>query len=174
MGVPVLVHASRYRPPGLDRCPPACTTPNTLVTCLRPSFTVQLCDAEGVMGRTVGFIGTIVVMSVGIYIYSTQLKDASATGGGGTPAGTANVVGVKNDLISIANAERGYYATEQKYASLDELVSARYITIERQRPPYTYDIETTSSGFRVTATRDGAGGPAQFWIDETMQVQSSN
>jgi len=90
------------------------------------------------------------------------------------PAGTANVVGVKNDLISIANAERGYYATEQKYASLDELISARYITIERQRPPYTYDVETTSSGFRVTATRDGAGGPAQFWIDETMQVQSSN
>jgi hypothetical protein len=81
-------------------------------------------------------------------------------------------VGVKNDLISIANAERGYYATEQKYASLDELISGKYITIEKQRPPYTYEAETTSSGFRVTATRDGAGGPAQFWIDETMQVQS--
>ena len=107
------------------------------------------------MGRVFGFIGTMAVLAVGMYIYSTQLKDASATGGGGTPAGTANVVGVKNDLISIANAERGYYATEQKYASLDELISARYITIERQRPPYTYDIETTSSGFRVTATRDG-------------------
>jgi hypothetical protein len=135
---------------------------------------MQLQHAEEVMGRAFGFIGTVVVMAVGMYLYSTQLKTATALGGGTTPTGTANVVGVKNDLISIANAERGYYATEQKYASFDELISGKYITIERQRPPYTYDVETTSSGFRVTATRDSAGGPAQFWIDETMQVQSSN
>jgi hypothetical protein len=126
------------------------------------------------MGRAFGFIGTIIVMAAGMYIYSLQLKNVTAPGGGSTPTGTANVVGVKNDLISIANAERGYYATEQKYASLDELISGKYITIDRQRPPYTYDVETTSSGFRVTATRDSAGAPAQFWIDETMQVQSSN
>jgi hypothetical protein len=113
-------------------------------------------------------------MAVGMYIYSLQLKNVSTSGGGSTPTRTANRVGGKKELISIANAERGYYATEQKYASLDELVSGKYITIERQRPPYTYDVETTSSGFRVTATRDSAGGPAQFWIDETMQVQSSN
>lgn len=146
----------------------------TLVTCSGNRFAMQLHQAEGAMGRALGFIGTIVVMAVGMYVYSTQLKTATAPGGGTTPAGTANVVGVKNDLISIANAERGYYATEQRYASLDELASGKYITIERQRPPYTYDVETTSSGFRVTATPDGAGGPAQFWIDETMQVQQSN
>ncbi len=126
------------------------------------------------MGRTFGFLGIVIVMAVGMYLYSIQLKTASAPGGASTPTGTANIVGVRNDLISIANAERGYFATEQKYASLDELISAKYITIERQRPPYTYDVETTSSGFRVTATRDSAGAPAQLWIDETMQVQSSN
>ncbi len=126
------------------------------------------------MGRAPGFLGIVIVMAVGIYLYSIQLKTASAPGGASTPTGTANIVGVKNDLISIANAERGYFATEQKYASLDELVSAKYITIERQRPPYTYNVETTSSGFRVTATRDSAGAPAQLWIDETMQVQASN
>lgn len=126
------------------------------------------------MGRAFGFIGTIVVMAVGMYVYSIQLKNVSAPGGGSSPAGAASIAGVKNDLISIANAERGYYAIEQKYASLDELVSGKYITIERQRPPYTYDVEITSSGFRVTATRDSAGGPAQLWIDETMQVQASN
>jgi hypothetical protein len=126
------------------------------------------------MGRAFGFVGTIIVMAVGMYLYSIQLKNVSTPGGGSSPAGTANLVGVKNDLISIANAERGYYATEQKYASLDELIAGKYITIEKQRPPYTYDAESTSSGFRVTATRDSAGGPAQLWIDETMQVQSSN
>jgi hypothetical protein len=126
------------------------------------------------MGRTFGFVATIVVMAVGMYIYSVQLKTASAPGGESTPTGTANIVGVKNDLISIANAERGYFATEQKYASLDDLVSGHYITIERQRPPYAYDVETTSSGFRVTATRDSAGRPAQLWIDESMEVKSSD
>ena len=125
------------------------------------------------MGRAFGFLGTVIVMAVGMYIYSIQLKDTSAPGNAATPTGTANIVGVKNDLISIANAERGYFATEQKYVSLDELVSGHYITIERQRPPYTYDVETTSTGFRVTATRDTAGSPAQLWIDENMQVQSS-
>jgi hypothetical protein len=125
------------------------------------------------MGRAFGFVGIVIVMAVGMYIYSVQLKNATAPGDGATPAGTATIVGVKNDLISIANAERGYFATQQKYASLDELVSGKYITIERQRPPYSYDVETTDSGFRVTATRDGAGGPAQFWIDETMEVKSS-
>lgn len=126
------------------------------------------------MGRAFGFLGTVIVMAVGMYIYSIQLKDVSAPGNAATVAGTANIAGIKNDLISIANAERGFFATEQKYASLDELISGHYITIERQRPPYTYDVETTSTGFRVTATRDTAGSPAQFWIDESMQVQSSN
>jgi hypothetical protein len=126
------------------------------------------------MGRTFGFLGTIIVMAVGMYIYSLQLKNVSAPGGAGAPTGTANIVGVKNDLISIANAERGYFVTQQKYASLDELVSGNYITIERQRPPYTYEVETTTSGFRVTATRDSAGTPAQLWIDETMQIKSSD
>jgi len=135
---------------------------------------MQLRHAEATMGRALGFVGTIIVMAVGMYLYSAQLKNVSAPGGGGTPTGAANVVGVKGDLLSIANAERGYYATQQKYASFDELVSGNYISIERQRPPYAYNVEITSSGFRVTATRDDASGPAQFWIDETMQVQSSN
>ena len=126
------------------------------------------------MGRAFGFIGTMIVMAVGMYIYSIQLKDTSTTGAGGSPTGTANIVGVKNDLIGIANAERGYFATQQKYASLDELISGNYLTIQRQRPPYAYDVDITPSGFQATATRDSAGAPAQLWIDETMQIKSSN
>ncbi len=126
------------------------------------------------MGRAFGFVGIMIVMAVGMYIYSLQLKTVSSPGGGSVPSGAANLMGVKNDLISIANAERGYFVSQQQYASLDELVSGNYITIERQRPPYTYDAETTATGFRVTATRDSAGAPAQLWIDETMQIKSSN
>jgi hypothetical protein len=126
------------------------------------------------MGRVFGFLSLVIAMAAGMYIYSLQIKNVSAPGTGSTPGGSANIIGVRNDLISIANAERAYSASQQKYGSLDELVSGNYIAIERQRPPYTYDAETTSSGFRVTATRDSAGAPAQIWIDETMQIQSSN
>jgi hypothetical protein len=125
------------------------------------------------MGRVFGFLGTIIVLGAGLYIYSIQLQGTPSTNGADT-AETANIVGVKNDLISIANAERGYFIQQQKYASLDELISANYITIQKQRIPYIYDVQTTSSGFRATATRDRVGAPIQLWIDETMQVQSSN
>jgi hypothetical protein len=81
---------------------------------------------------------------------------------------------VKNDLISIANAERGYLALQGKYASLDELTSGNYITTKGDRPPYTYDVEVTSGSFRATATRTTKGAPAQLWITESMQVQASD
>ena len=126
------------------------------------------------MGRAFGFVGTIIVMAVGMYLYSIQVKGVSSAGSGDSSAGTANIVGVKNDLIGIANAERAYLASQQKYASLDELIAGKYITIQRQRTPYTYDVDVTPSGFHATATRDNAGAPAQLWIDENMEVKSSD
>ena len=126
------------------------------------------------MGRALGFVGIILVMAAAMYIYSDQLRKTSSVGDGTTPAGAAQTTGVNNDLISIANAERGYFAAEGKYGSLDDLISANYVTIERARPPYTYSAEASSHGFQVTATRNGAGEPARVWIDESMQIQSSN
>ena len=125
------------------------------------------------MGRAFGFLGTLIVLGVGMYLYSSQLKGTPGTSGAESSAETANLIGVKNDLISIARAERGYFGTEGKYASLDELISGNYLTIQRQRAPYSYDVQTTSSGFRATATRSGAGAPAQLSIDDTMEVQAS-
>ena len=126
------------------------------------------------MGRAFGFIGTMIVMAIGMYIYSIQVKGVTGAVAGDSSAGAADIVGVKNDLISIANAERGYFATQQKYASLDELIAGNYITIQRQRPPYMYDVDVTPTGFHATATRDSAGAPAQLWIDETMEIKASN
>ena len=125
------------------------------------------------MGRAFGFIGTIVTMAIGMYIYSVQIKTLSPTSGGNSEE-VVTVAGVKNDLISIANAERSYMASQGKYASLEELTSGNYITIKGERPPYFYDVETSNSSFRVTATRTTKGAPAQLWITESMQVQASD
>ena len=126
------------------------------------------------MGRVFGFVGTIVTMAIAMYIYSLQVKTLTPSGGSGNPEEVATIIGVKNDLIGIANAERGYLATQGKYASLDELVSGNYINIKGERPPYIYDVETTSGSFRATATRTTKGAPAQLWITENMQVQASD
>jgi len=126
------------------------------------------------MGRVLGFVGTVVTMAIGMYIYSLQVKAITPGAGSGNPEDVTTITGVKNDLIGIANAERGYLASQGKYATLDELISGNYITIKGERPPYTYDVETTSGSFRATATRNTKGSPAQLWITESMQVQASD
>jgi hypothetical protein len=115
-------------------------------------------------------------MGVGIYLYAKQTQTSSAAVGANNPKAAINITGVRTDLMNIAQAERGYFASEGKYASLDELISSHSLTVSRQRPPYSYEIETTGSGFRVIATRSGddaSGTPAQLSVDQDMQFQQS-
>jgi hypothetical protein len=126
------------------------------------------------MGRAFGFLGTVITLAIGMYIYSLQVKTLTPGAGSGNPEEAATITGVKNDLIGIANAERGYLASQGKYASLGELTSGNYLTIKGERPPYIYDVEVTDSSFRATATRTTKGAPAQLWITENMQVQASD
>jgi hypothetical protein len=128
------------------------------------------------MGRLFGFLGAMAVLAVGMYIYARQAQSSSAALGANNPQAAINITGVKADLISIASSERRYYATEGKYGSLDELIAGSYITIARQRPPYSYEIQTSETGFRAVASRSGGEGsatPAQLSIDENMEFQAS-
>lgn len=128
------------------------------------------------MSRLFGFLSVVIVMAIGMYIYSKQVQSTSAAAGANSPRAAINITGVRSDLISIATAERRYYASEGKYASLDDMISTNYITVARQRPPYTYEIQISASGFRVVATRTGnnaAGTPAQLSVDENMEFQQS-
>jgi hypothetical protein len=130
------------------------------------------------MGRLFGFLGflsVIIAVAVGLYISSRQAQSSSAAAGANNPKAAINITGVRTDLITIATAERGYFAAEGKYASLDELISTKSLTVAPQRPPYTYEIQTSSTGFRVIATRSGdnaSGTPAQLSVDENMEFRS--
>ena len=127
------------------------------------------------MGRVFGFISVLLAMAAGMYIYSKQIQSTSAAAGGNSPKAAIDITAVRTDLMTIAQAERGYFALEGKYASLDELISSRSIAVARQRLPYSYEVETSSGGFRVIATRHGAeaeGIPAQMTVDESMQFET--
>lgn len=128
------------------------------------------------MSRLFGFLSIVIVLAIGMYMYSKQIQSTSAQAGATSPQGAINITGVKSDLVSIASAEQRYLATEGKYASLDDLISTKYITVAHQRPPYTYTVELNSNSFRVVATRSGenlAGTPKQLSVDENMEFQSS-
>jgi|SRR3974390_2873499 len=126
--------------------------------------------------RVFGFLGLVIALAVGMYIYSKQAQSSSAAAGANNPKAAINITGVRSDLMIIAQAERGYFASEGKYASLDELISTHSLTVARQRPPYTYEVQTGGTGFRVIATRSGddaSGTPAQIAVDENMEFQTS-
>lgn len=128
------------------------------------------------MGRLFGFVGMVAALAIGMYMYAKQAQAPAAAAGTNNPKAAVNITGVRTDLMNIAQAERGYFATEGKYVSLDELISSRAISISRQRPPYSYEVETAVGGFRVVATRgtdDGSGLPAQMSVDQDMEFSES-
>ena len=126
------------------------------------------------MGRSVGFVGLLIVLAIGGYLYTHQ---------GGAPGQstavalkTVDVAGVKSDLLVLANAERSQFALDGKYLPLDELVSKGVVTMSRtSRPPYSYSAEIGAANFRIVATYSGdpqPGAPRRISIDDTMQVSS--
>jgi hypothetical protein len=125
--------------------------------------------------RLFGFLGLVITLAVGMYIYSLQVKAIDSTSGSSAMATDAPLIaGVKNDLIAIGSAERGHLASQGRYASLDELISGNYITISRARPPYVYDVEVSAGNFRATASRTTKGSPSQLSITDDMLVQTTN
>lgn len=117
---------------------------------------------------------TLVVLVVSLLIYKYYFGKAESDGAG-TPAQTINIVGVKNDLIAIAQAERAYQAEHGSYASLDDLTSNGAVTFEKRgRQGYTYEIQNPAGGFRVVAHCPAATNPgcADYSIDQSMEVQT--
>jgi hypothetical protein len=120
-------------------------------------------------------IGLLVVALIAVLMYRFYFSKMQNSGAVvATPAQTIDVVGVKNDLLGIAQAERAYQAEHGSYASFDELTSSGALTMKRaSRDGYTYDVETSASGFRAiahcpTATMPGCSSWA---VDQSMEVQ---
>ena len=124
------------------------------------------------MGRLLSFVGLLIAVAIGFYVYTRTAQSVTPVGGG-SPQAAIDVTGVKNDLVAIANAERSHYALQGKYGSLEELRNAGDLNVVRDgRGPYVYTAEVSESGFRIVATYSGSGGgmPATISIDQSMQL----
>jgi hypothetical protein len=125
---------------------------------------------EGLMKSMVGIL---VVVVISLLVYKYYFGKAQSDGAG-TPAQTINMVGVKNDLVAIAQAERAYQAEHGTYVGLDDLTSNGAVTFEKRgRQGYTYEIQNPAGGFRVVAHCPAATNPgcADYFIDQSMEVQ---
>ena len=125
------------------------------------------------MGRALGFISLIIVLGVGAYIYMRQSQSVAPAGSSNLRA-TADLIGVKNDLLAIAQAERSHNAMHTGYVSIEELRSQGELTMTRDnRGPYTYSAELNDGGFRIVATYSGSdpGLPHTLSVDQSMEVR---
>jgi hypothetical protein len=124
------------------------------------------------MGRVTAFLGLLIALAVGAWLFTQRTQQPDVAG---NPRATVDVVGVKNDLISLANAERRFFARESRYASIDELRSAGDISMpSNNRGPYVYTVDISDSGFRITATYTGppeSEAIRSLSIDESMQIR---
>ena len=125
-------------------------------------------------------IGTAV--SLGIYMYSLK---QSSPGPGMVVTQNISLVGVKNDLLAIAQAERMYYTQNGSYADLPTLTSTGTMNIARtSRDGYNYSVEQSGNSFTATATYtappvDNPAGVTPphfptFTVDQTMEVHQGD
>lgn len=125
------------------------------------------------MGRAVGFIGLLIAVAVGTWLYT---KQATTTGvpGASSPKAAIDLTGVRNDLLAIAQAERRYHAMNGKYASLAELRESGDTNVGDSRGPYAYAVETSENSFVVRATYSGPDTtmPRTVSIDQNLNYRS--
>jgi hypothetical protein len=121
------------------------------------------------MGRSTGFIGLVIVVAIGGYFYTSQLKQVAANVDG--PAAAVSIAGVRNDLHAMAQSEQRYAVTHRGYASLDELRTDGDIHVP-SRPDFIYDIDADTDHFTITATYTGADPktPKHIRIDDSKTL----
>ena len=117
-------------------------------------------------------LGLVIVVAIIWWVVKSQLSQGPTAGQ--PPKEVIDVVGVKGDLLAIAQAERIYMANHGAYASVDELQQDGSISFSAaNRRGYSYTAELDDGEhFRITATPTDptkASWPT-LSIDETMQL----
>ena len=131
-----------------------------------------------------GFVSILLTAAIGLGIYMYYLKQA-APAPGMVVTQAPSLVGVKNDLVAIAQAERMYYVQNGSYTDLSTLASSGTMNIARtSRDGYSYTAEASGNSFTVTAqhTATPAPNPAgvtpphfpTLSIDQTMEIHQAD
>jgi hypothetical protein len=123
------------------------------------------------MGRSVGLLAVMITLVIGGYYYRNQLQNISP--GGAAPSTAIDTVAVRNDLMAMANAERRYWATNSRYATIDDLRNNGDIHVP-SRENYSYSAQVSDTGFKILATYSGPDpkAPKHISVDETLSLKT--
>lgn len=130
-----------------------------------------LVPLEWSMRSVAGILGLVLVAAIVYYLYSVQF---SRVDGGVPPARQIDMVGVRSDLISLAQSERIFLATNGVYGTLEQLQrSGNFSFTGMRRRGYVYEAEVDGARhFRIVARPADPPVPERptLSIDETMQI----
>jgi hypothetical protein len=123
------------------------------------------------MRAVFGFIGILLVLGIGWIVYTIQIKNGPE---GELLPQQSNLIAVRQDLLSLGQAERLYQATNGQYATMDQLNGSGVVNRvpDGRRWGYEYRIDSLGSGhFVITAIPDrpGPGNPT-LSVDETLRI----
>lgn len=125
------------------------------------------------MKAVLGFAGLLVVLGIGYLIYSSQIEHISSDD---RPLKQQiDLVAIKGDLLSLAQAEQLYLAGNGRYGSLDQLRKHNMMNSfpPRKRSGYEYSAEVDGAEyFQITASPIDTSREdlPTFFIDKTMQI----
>jgi len=118
--------------------------------------------------RIFGILGVVIVLCVGFFLYQRSVADIPE----GSPEQQIDTVAIRQRLLTIAQTERQYQASNGKYATLEQLASDNLLPGGTEQRGYTFTASVTSTGFTITATptADDKEDWPTLEITETMQV----
>lgn len=122
--------------------------------------------------RIFAILGVVIALGVGIYLYERSAASLPA-GAGESPTEQIDTVAIRQRLLTIAQTERQYQATNGTYATLERLSQDGLLPGGTEQRGYRFTaVVNGSSGFTITATpvdTNKAGWPTLV-VTESMQV----
>ena len=120
--------------------------------------------------RIFAILGLVLALGVGMFLYQ---RSAASLPAGESPMEQIDTVAVRQRLLTMAQTERQYHATNGSYATLEQLSQADLLPGGTEGRGYRYTAVVNGSiGFTITATpidTNKAGWPTLV-VTEGMQV----
>ena len=116
-----------------------------------------------------GILSLLLVLCVGYFMYQRSLTSLPD---GESATAQIDTTAIRQRLLTIAQTERQYQASNGKYATLEQLAGDNLLPGGTEQRGYTFTASITSTGFTITAAptaEDKADWPT-LEVTETMQV----
>ncbi len=125
------------------------------------------------MRAAFGIASLLVVLGIGYYIYSIQIRDVTENKQG---IQQVDLVAVKGGLLSLAQAERLYLASHGNYGTLDQLRQSGNVNpfpdLSSRGYVLSADVDGTSHFLIIATPKDASRTELPtLSIDETMQIK---